>query len=373
MNVTELARRLRVNPKELFELLPQFGFDIGARAIKIDPRLAQRILKEWPALYRERQARLLAEKKQKDKEERAQKMEQSGPIFLPPIMTVKEFADKIEVPLNKVIAELMNNGILATLNERLDFNTAAIIAEDFGLKVELATGTEALDASSDERLKNLLGDVLVENLRPRPPVVVVMGHVDHGKTKLLDAIRKTNVVDTEHGGITQHIGAYQVTVSPKGELSSRLSPEGAHGGIDRQGKKITFIDTPGHEAFTAMRSRGAKVADIAILLVAADDSVKPQTVEAIKIIQAVKLPFIVAINKIDKPEANVEKVKQDLARYNILVEGWGGQVPVVPVSAKAGQNIEQLLEMILLVADMEKDKIVADPNKLAAGTIIEAH
>jgi translation initiation factor IF-2 len=352
MNVTELARRLRVNVKEFLELLPQFGFDIGARAIKIDPRLAQRIIKEWPALYRAHQAKLLAERKKKEKEEIQKKMEQTGPIRLAAIMTVKDFAARLEMPVNQIIAELMKNGILATLNERIDYDTAAIVASDFGFVVEKEAETGEVDMASDQKLKNILASSESQNLKPRPPVAVVMGHVDHGKTKLLDAIRKTDVVATEHGGITQHIGAYQV---------------------ERKGKKITFIDTPGHEAFTAMRSRGAKVADIAILLVAADDSIKPQTVEVIQIIQALKLPFIVAINKIDKPEANIEKVKQDLAQRNLLPEDWGGKVICVPISAKAGTNIDQLLEMILLVAEMEKEKIVADPNRLAVGTVIEAH
>lgn len=352
MNVTELARRLRVNTKELLELLPQFGFDIGARAIKIEPRTAQRIIREWPKLYRAHKVRLDAVRKAKEKEERQEKMKETGPVKLPAIMTVREFAARLDLSINEVVAELMNNGILATLNERIDYDTAAIVAEDFGFIVAKEAAQEEVDLSADEKLKNALESSAKKDLRPRPPVVVVMGHVDHGKTRLLDEIRKTNVVDAEHGGITQHIGAYQV---------------------DKKGKKITFIDTPGHEAFTAMRSRGAKVADIAILIVAADDSIKPQTVEAIQIIQALNLPFIVAINKIDKPEANIEKVKQDLAQRNLLPEDWGGKVICVPISAKEGTGIDELLEIILLVADMEKDKIVADPNRLAIGTVIEAH
>jgi len=352
MNVTELARRLRVNPRELLELLPLFGFDIGARAVKIDPRTAQRIVREWPQRYREYQARQLAERKQKEKEARRARMEQSGPVLIPAVLTVREFAELIDVPVNKVVAELMSNGILATLNERIDYSTASIIAEDLGLLVAPAAAGATADATSDERLKVLLADATAESKQPRPPVVVVMGHVDHGKTKLLDAIRHTNVVEGEHGGITQHIGAYQV---------------------EKKGRLITFIDTPGHEAFSAMRSRGAKVADIAILVVAADDSIKPQTVEAIQIIHALGMPFIVAINKIDKPDADVEKVKNDLAQRNLLPEDWGGKIICVPISAKAGTNIDQLLETILLVADLEQDKITSNPNRPAVGTIIEAH
>src|SRR3989338_8047886 len=186
--------------------------------------------------------------------------------------------------------------------------------------------------------------------RSRPPVVVVLGHVDHGKTKLLDTIRKTNIAEKESGGITQHIGAYQISVN---------------------GRSITFLDTPGHEAFTAIRSRGAKVADIAVLVVAADESVKPQTKEAIKIIKSEDIPFVVAINKIDKEGANVQKVKQDLATEDVLVEDWGGKVPVVEISAKAGKNISELLDMILLVAELEELK--EDVSLPAEGVIIESH
>ncbi len=353
MNVSELARRLRVSPKELFELLPEFGFDIGKRAIKVDDRVANQIMRAWPRFYREREARLMAEKKQKEIEARKMRMEGSGPIVLPAIMTVKDFAAAIDLPVNTVIKELMGNGILATLNERIDFNTASIIAEDLGLSVaQEQDAKQTIDQSTDEKLKSRLDQAKEAGVTARPPVVVVMGHVDHGKTKLLDAIRQTNIVDTEHGGITQHIGAYQV---------------------EKNGQKITFIDTPGHEAFTAMRSRGAKVADIAILVVAADDGIKPQTIEAIQIIQAIKLPFVVAINKIDKPEANIEKVKQELAQQNLLTEDWGGKVITVPISAKAGTNIDQLLETILLVAEMQQSDIVANADVSAFGTVIEAH
>ena len=191
-----------------------------------------------------------------------------------------------------------------------------------------------------------------EDLVSRAPIIVVMGHVDHGKTKILDAIRTTNVMESEAGGITQHIGAYQVV---------------------RKDKLITFIDTPGHEAFTVMRSRGAKVADIAILVVAADDGVQPQTKEAVNIIKAAGLPYVVAINKIDKPDANVEKVKAELAELNLIPEEWGGKTLIVPVSAKNGQGIDELLDMLLLVNEMEKEKIVANPTRRAAGTIIDSH
>jgi len=246
----------------------------------------------------------------------------------------------------------MRQGILASLNERIDFDTAAIVAEDLGF---LAQPLEGSADGSDEEVQRLEAVMSAEDeadLVQRPPVIVVMGHVDHGKTKLLDAVRKTNVVDSERGGITQHIGAYQV---------------------ERNDHLMTFIDTPGHEAFTVMRSRGAKVADIAILVVAADDGIQPQTKEAIDIIKASKLPFVVAINKIDVAGANVERVKGQLAEVNFVPEDWGGKTICVPMSAKTGENVDQLLDMLVLVADLAKDDIRANPDRLAIGTIIESH
>ncbi|MFH0952376.1 MAG: translation initiation factor IF-2 [Patescibacteria group bacterium] len=275
--------------------------------------------------------------------------EEAKKIKLPEQIIIRELAAKLERPVTEVIGKLMMNGILSSQNEAIDFDTATIIANEFG------TETEATDEESSGAAGIDIDDILdIDNKKTisRPPVVVVMGHVDHGKTKLLDAIRETNVVDTESGSITQHIGAYQA--KEKDSL-------------------ITFIDTPGHEAFTAMRSRGAKVADIAILVVAADDGIQPQTEEAIRIIQTAKLPFIVAINKIDKPDADIEKVKKDLADHNLLPEDWGGQTITVPISAKQKKNIKDLLAMILLVADMEKDNIKGDPKRAAVGTIIESH
>ncbi|MFH1225678.1 MAG: translation initiation factor IF-2 [bacterium] len=349
MNITELARRLRVSTQDLKDKLPRLGFDIGQRAIKVDERVAQRIIKEWP--------RLLAQMKEEaivieNQAIRKTASEQTTAIKLPAVLTVRDFASRLNLPVNKIISELMKNGILASLNERIDLETAQIVAEDIGFKVEAETAEEVIekDLSGAEKIQKVL-DIDKDNLQPRPPVVVVMGHVDHGKTKLLDTIRKTHIMEGEAGGITQHIGAYQV---------------------EKNGKIITFIDTPGHEAFTAIRSRGAKVADIAILVVAADDSIKQQTIEAIRIIQAVKLPMIVAINKIDKPEANIEKVKQDLAQQNLLPEDWGGKTICVPISAKTGAGVDDLLKMILLVADMEKEKIKANPIGPAIGTVIES-
>ncbi|MFH1522330.1 MAG: translation initiation factor IF-2, partial [Patescibacteria group bacterium] len=235
----------------------------------------------------------------------------------------------------------------------IDFETASIIGSDLGVDVKLEEGREEIEESKSERLEKILGKEDKDKLKIRPPVIVIMGHVDHGKTKLLDAIRKTNVVEGEAGGITQHIGAYQV---------------------ERNNRLITFIDTPGHEAFTAMRSRGTKVADIAILVVAADDGVKPQTIEAFRIIEAAKVPFLVAINKIDKKEADIDKTKQELStQLNITPEDWGGKTICAPISAKDGKGVEDLLDMVLLTADEGADKIKSNPEASALGTVIESH
>jgi translation initiation factor IF-2 len=287
-------------------------------------------------------------------------------VQIPSAITVRDFAAKLNLPVTTIIRELVKNGILASLNERIDYDTANIIASDFGFKVEpeeTKKAETAKEAASVDRLQNILESEDKAKLVARPPVVVVMGHVDHGKTKLLDAIRKTRVVEGEAGGITQHIGAYQVSVYPKD----------GEGRVSKTARALTFIDTPGHEAFTVMRSRGAKVADIAILVVACDDGVQPQTKEAIKIIEAAKLPFIVALNKIDKPEADIDKVKSQLAELGLQPDDWGGKTIMVPVAAKAGTNIDKLLDVLILVADMEKENIVSNPNRRAIGTIIESH
>lgn len=257
-------------------------------------------------------------------------------------ITVKELASKMTYPVTEVIKKLMLLGTMATINQELDFETASLIAEEFGIAVEELPPevdlTEIPEIEDDP-----------EKLQLRPPVVTVMGHVDHGKTSLLDAIRKTSVTSSEAGGITQHIGAYQVMCN---------------------GQKIVFLDTPGHEAFTAMRARGAQVTDIAVLVVAADDGVMPQTLEAINHAKAAKVPIVVAINKIDKPGANPEHVKQQLAEHELIPEEWGGQTIMVPVSAKKKMGINDLLEMILLVAEVQELK--ANPNREARGVIIEA-
>lgn len=255
--------------------------------------------------------------------------------------TVKEFAELISVKMSDVIKKFMELGYMPTINQPVDSEAALLIAESFGVKLELAAIEE--DTVDEEALEDL------STLLPRPPVITIMGHVDHGKTSLLDAIRETKVTETEAGGITQHIGAYKVNL---------------------EGKNIVFLDTPGHEAFTSMRARGAKVTDIVVLVVAADDGVMPQTIEAINHAKAANVPIVVAINKIDKPEANPSKVKNELSEQGIISEEWGGQNIFVEVSAKKRIGIEKVLEMILLQAEVMELK--ANPDKPARGTIIEA-
>ncbi len=360
MNVTELARQLRINTKELLDVLPQYGFDIGARAVKVDDKVADKIMRQWRYIKRD-----LEEKKKKEIEERKLKekelrRESGQTVELPEVITVRLFAEKLNLPVTQIITELMKNGILANQNQNIDYDTAAILAGELGFFVKKEEGETIRKAQSEEEKAKALEEALskLENLEPRSPVVVVMGHVDHGKTKLLDSIRNANIIDTEAGGITQHIGAYQtIWKDPK----------------TKEERALTFIDTPGHEAFTVMRSRGAKIADIAIMVVAADDSVKPQTEEVIKIIQAAKLPFVVAINKIDKEGADPTRVRADLAQRGIQSDEWGGAVPMVDISAKQNLNIDKLLDVILLVADMNADKIQANPHIPAIGTIIESH
>lgn len=264
-------------------------------------------------------------------------------VKIPAFITVKELAEGIEKKSSDVIKELLKLGMLVTINQELDFDTACLVADAYGIKAELMEEVTEEDILFDD------GDDKDENLKQRPPVVVVMGHVDHGKTSLLDRIRSASVVSGEAGGITQHIGAYTVRL---------------------KGRQITFLDTPGHEAFTTMRARGAQVTDIAILVVAADDGVMPQTVEAINHAKAAGTEIIVAINKIDKPGANPEKVKQELTNYELVPEEWGGSTIMVPVSAKKGEGIDDLLEMVLLTADVLELK--ADPKRQAKGAVIEA-
>ena len=262
-------------------------------------------------------------------------------------LTVQQLAEALGKPATEVIMKLMKMGTMASLNQEVNFEIASHLASEYGYTL-VAGGSDEEAEEEIEALMEIEED-REEDLKPRPPVVTVMGHVDHGKTSLLDAIRSTHVTNTEAGGITQHIGASEVSIN---------------------GQKIVFLDTPGHEAFTAMRARGAQVTDIAILVVAADDGIMPQTIEAINHARAAEVPLIVAINKIDKPSANPDKVKQELADQGLLVEDWGGDVIAVPVSARQKTGIDTLLEMILLVSEMEELK--ANPDKRAVGTVVEA-
>ncbi|MDU6982919.1 MAG: translation initiation factor IF-2 [Terrisporobacter othiniensis] len=264
-------------------------------------------------------------------------------------LTVQNLSDALGKSVNEVIMKLMKMGTMASINQEVSFEIASLVASDYGF--ELSEGNDKDDEEELEAIDALIEieEDSEEDLVKRPPVVTVMGHVDHGKTSLLDAIRQTNVTSSEAGGITQHIGASEVMVN---------------------GEKVVFLDTPGHEAFTSMRARGAQVTDMAILVVAADDGIMPQTIEAINHAKAANVPLIIAINKIDKPGANPDRVKQELADQGLLVEDWGGDVISVPVSALKREGIDTLLEMVLLVAEMEELK--ANPNKRAVGTVIEA-
>ncbi|MCC6381936.1 MAG: translation initiation factor IF-2 [Dehalococcoidia bacterium] len=276
----------------------------------------------------------------------AQPSSKARTVMLPPALTVKELGDRLGVSPVEIIKRLMTHGVMAAINQSIDFDTAAIVSTDLGFEVgpeAPAPATEPVATEAEEAPDE------PASLKPRPPVVTILGHVDHGKTSLLDAIRKTRVAAGEAGGITQHVGAYQV---------------------QREGKLITFIDTPGHAAFTAMRARGAQATDIAVLVVAADDGVMPQTVEAINHVLAAGVPMIVAINKMDLPGANPDRVKQQLTEHNVVVEDYGGDVLAVPVSATKGQGIDDLLESINLVAEIAE--LTANPDRPASAVVIEA-
>ncbi|HEY8489555.1 MAG TPA: translation initiation factor IF-2 [Dehalococcoidia bacterium] len=281
----------------------------------------------------------------------APKTEGPRELTLPRAITVKDLADRMGMSPVEVIKDLMKNGVMATINQTIDFDTAAIIASDFGFEVqEAAPAPVEAPEQPVERIKAAVTEEEdASKLRPRPPVVTIMGHVDHGKTSILDAIRASRVTESEAGGITQHIGAYQVSVNQQ---------------------QITFLDTPGHEAFTAMRARGAQVTDIAVLVVAADDGVMPQTVEAINHAKAAGVPIIVAINKMDLAQANPDRVKQQLSEQGLIPEDWGGDTIMVPVSARTGDGLNDLLENILLVAELQE--LRANPDRPAAGVVVEA-
>ena len=281
---------------------------------------------------------------------------EKGAIELPPTITVKDLAELLGVNVADVIRELIKSGIFATINQLIDRDTASLVAGELGYEVaeSAAAASAAVETEGEAPTPEAAKEVVFEgddpaDLAPRAPIVTVMGHVDHGKTSLLDAMRSTAVAAGERGGITQHIGASEVT---------------------KDGRRVVFLDTPGHEAFTAMRARGAKVTDIAIVVVAADDGVMPQTIEAISHAKAARVPIIIALNKIDKPDSNPDRVKTELTENGVVIEEYGGDTPLVPVSAKTGVGLDDLLEVVLLVADLQELK--ANPKRPAIGTVIEA-
>ncbi|MFA7682237.1 MAG: translation initiation factor IF-2, partial [Candidatus Peribacteraceae bacterium] len=294
-------------------------------------------------------------RKRADQSNQEQIKKKEGTVHLPAAVSVKEFAEKTGIQVPTVIATLMKNGVMATVTQTIDYDTAAIIAAELGVEVQKDQEVARAEDLLSRNLAELLKDES-ENLQSRPPIVVIMGHVDHGKTSILDVIREANVVGGEAGGITQHIGAYQMVHVPKGSKESHA---------------ITFLDTPGHEAFTAMRARGAQATDIAIIVVAADEGVKPTTVEAINHAKEAQVPILVAINKMDKEGADPERVKGELAAQGLQPEDWGGDVPIVLCSAKAKQGIDDLLDSIVLVAQMHDFK--ANPDRSAVATVIESH
>ena len=365
IRVYELAKELNVSSKDLITLLmEEFGVEVKNHMSVIEdedaaliqeligengiPETKKSIVDEYEDQLAEEVNKGVRKKKKTKKEIEREEIEKNaeaacGVVEIGDTITVKELCEKLGKPTAEVIKNLIFLGVMAGVNQEIDFATAEKLCEKYEVLVEKKEAETELEAFEDEN------DVVEENLEKRPPIVTIMGHVDHGKTSLLDAIRHAKVTASEAGGITQHIGAYTVSLN---------------------GEKITFLDTPGHEAFTAMRARGAQVTDIVILVVAADDGIMPQTKEAINHCKAADVPMIVAINKIDRPGANIDRVKQELTEHGLVSEDWGGDTICVPVSAKTGENLESLLEMVLLTSEMQELK--ADANRKAKGTVIEA-
>lgn len=368
--VYELAKTLNVGSKELIEKLESFGVNVKNHMSALEDEPINMVSEYYEQISKEKvntDKKNIIEKNisKEDKNKNTKKVNQVKEtknmdnmedtantqienddfevIQIPEKITVKELSEKLEKNSSEIVKILMKSGIMVNINQEIDFSVASSVASEFNILVEEAPEIDLLEEAFKEEEDS------EENKVERPPVVVVMGHVDHGKTSLLDAIRHSSVTEREAGGITQHIGAYTVSID---------------------NKPITFLDTPGHEAFTAMRMRGAQVTDIAILVVAADDGVMPQTIEAINHAKAANVEIIVAINKIDKPSANPDRVKQELVEYGLVSEDWGGDTICVPVSAVSKKGIDQLLEMIILVSEIKELK--ANPNKKARGTIIEA-
>ena len=333
MDISTLSKQLNIPISQLRVKANTAGFFISPRANKIDNLLAKQILNAFGSKVAQTETRT------------------DTAISLPKVLSVKELAAKLGLEVTVVIKKLIENGVMATINEEIDYDTAAIVATDLGFKVaEAVEASVKLGLGYVEEIMEAEKSAHPESFVLRPPVVAIMGHVDHGKTTLLDIIRNTKVVEKEAGRITQHIGAYQIT---------------------RNNKQITFLDTPGHEAFGAMRARGANVTDMIVLVVAADDGVKPQTIEVINRAKVTTTPLIVVINKIDKPDANIERVKQELADFGVLIEEWGGAVPVAQVSAQTGAGVDELLDLILLQSDVLD--LRANPAGQTVGTVIESH
>ena len=361
--IYELAKELKISSKDLMELMQEMGFSVKNHMSTISEEEARQVIElltgpeddggefDWAdeddtpaAAVKKKKDKIKAKKKGAETTPAKTEEPKSRAVELPESLTVRELAEKLGQAPKNMVMRLMEMGVMAALNQEVDYETARVVAEKFGIEtkpIQLEQDSDTMDIEIEEDDP--------ASLRPRPPVVTVMGHVDHGKTSLLDAIRETKVTAGEAGGITQHIGASVV---------------------EYQGKKIVFLDTPGHEAFTAMRARGAQVTDIAVLVVAADDGVMPQTVEAINHAKAAEVPIIVALNKMDRPDAQPERIKQQLTEYGLVVEEWGGDTICVPVSALKKEGIDELLEMILLVAELSELK--ANPDRFAMGTVIEA-
>ncbi len=358
MDISSLSSQLNISTQELRVKAKEKGIFISPRANKIDNQLAKKILDA-----------LTVSTDSTDKKSITEMPSHLTKIKLPSYIKVRDFAITLNLPVTEVIRTLIHNGVMATINEEIDFETASIVAQDLGFEVETETNNQEAEFGM-AFLQKVLSSEQEKNLKPRPPIVAIMGHVDHGKTTLLDTLRKTSIVETESGGITQHIGAYQVAVKTKNEFSDKEIPRQARDDFAHKIRKITFLDTPGHEAFSEMRARGANVTDIIVLVVAADDGVKPQTLEVINRAKFTNTPLIVAINKIDKPEANATRIKQELAGVGILTEEWGGKIVACEISAKKNIGLDSLLEMILLTAELENFK--ANPEGQTAGTIIES-
>ena len=368
VKLKELAENLNSSIEELTGLLKKLEFDYDEKNLEVDEDIAELLEDEIGTTKSDieniasniegtmdREIKKTARKKTAGKNKVFKRGSldssiKSDSLDVSESITVKEICEKTGISPAKLIGELMKNGIIANINQSLDIDTAMVILPEFGIKVNRVSKTGSTDDLLNRDVDTLIGEEDSENLSERPPIITIMGHVDHGKTKLLDTIRNTNVVAGEAGGITQHVAAYQITHNEK---------------------KITFIDTPGHEAFTEMRARGAKLTDIAILVVAATEGVKPTTIEAINHAKDAGVPIIVAINKMDLPEANPDRVKTELLEHGLQAEDWGGNVIMVPISALKGDGIDKLLDMILLVSEVENYK--ANPNRAAIATAVETH